>query len=261
VSVLTIGSADLAHWLGEFVWPFLRILALFSTAPGFSSVAIPARAKVAIAFVIALLVAPTLRHTVPLTLSWVTLVVAVQQVLVGLAIGFAMQLALAAMSFAGDLIGVQMGFGFAGLLDVQNRFEVPVISDLFGLIGLLLFVTLDGHLILLGVLVRSFEVVPIAPDAGITGAGWRALVRTGALLFQMGVWLALPVIAALLAATLALAVVSRVSPQINILSVGFPLFMWIGIAMTIALVPFLAPAVAHMIEVGLFAAGAALRGG
>lgn len=261
MSVLSISSADMARWLGEFVWPFLRILALFSIAPGFGSAAIPARAKVAIAFVVACLVAATLRHTVPLTLSWVALLLAVQQVLVGLAIGFAMQLALAAMAFAGDLIGVQMGFGFAGLLDVQNRFEVPVIADLFGLIGLLLFVTLDGHLILLGVLVRSFDVVPVAPNIGITGAGWQALVRTGALLFQMGVWLALPVIAALLAATLGLAVVSRVSPQINILSVGFPLFMWIGIAMTIALVPFLAPAVAHMIDVGLAAAGAALRGG
>jgi flagellar biosynthetic protein FliR len=258
--MLTLGSADIAHWLGAFIWPFLRILALFSVAPGFGSAAIPARVKVAIAFIIAWIVAALIKQTVPLTLSWTALAVAVQQVLVGLAIGFAMQLALAAMSFAGDFIGLQMGFGFAGLLDVQNRFEVPIIADLFGLIGLLLFLTLNGHLILLGVLVKSFAVVPVAPNSGITAAGWQALVRAGALLFQMGVWLALPVIAVLLAISLGLAVVSRVAPQINIISVGFALFMWIGIAATIALVPFLGPAVMHMIAVGLATAGAALRG-
>src|SRR5579875_2342931 len=132
--MLTLGSADIAHWLGAFVWPFLRILALFSVAPGFGSAAIPARVKVAIAFIIAWIVAALIKQTVPLTLSWTALAV------------------------AGDFIGLQMGFGFAGLLDVQNRFEVPIIADLFGLIGLLLFLTLNGHLILLGFLVKSFEV-------------------------------------------------------------------------------------------------------
>jgi flagellar biosynthetic protein FliR len=261
VSVLSLGSADISRWLGEFIWPFLRILALFSVAPGFGSAAIPAPARIAIAFVIAALVATAIGHPVPLTLSWAALFIAVQQVLVGLAIGFAMQLTLAAMSFAGDVIGVQMGFGFADLLDLQNRSEVPVISDLFGLIGLVLFLTLNGHLILLGVLIRSFAVVPVAPNGGITAAGWQALIRAGALLFQMGVWLALPVIAVLLAVTLALAIISRVAPQINIMSVGFALFMWIGIAATLTVVPFFAPAVAHMIDAGLTVAGAALRGG
>lgn len=259
--MLSLGGAEITRWLGQFLWPFLRILALFSVAPGFGSAAIPARAKIAIAFVIAILVAATIGQAAPLALSWAALMLAVQQVLVGLAIGFAMQLALAAMGFAGDFLGVQMGFGFAGLFDVQNRFEVPIVSDLFGLVGVILFLTLNGHLILLGVVVRSFAIVPVAPGSGITGAGWQALVRAGALLFEMGVWLALPVIAVLLAVQLALAVVSRVAPQINVISVGFAVFMWVGIAATIALVPFFAPAVAHMIAAGAAIAGAVLRGG
>lgn len=259
--MLTVSDSDLTRWLGEFLWPFLRTLALFSTAPLFSSAAIPARAKVAIAVVIAILLAAAIRQSAPLTLSWATAMLAVQQVLVGLAIGFAMQLALAAMAFAGDLIGVQMGFGFAGLFDVQSRFEVPVMSDLFGLIGLLIFITLNGHLILLGVLMKSFTVVPVAPGSAIGALGWHALVRAGALLFEMGVWLALPVIAVLLAAHLAVGVVSRVAPQINVMSLGFSLFMWIGIAATIALVPFFVPTVEHMIETGLATAEAVLRAG
>lgn len=259
--MLSFTDADIARWLGEFFWPFLRTLALFSTAPLFNAVVIPVRARVAIACVIAMVVATATKQSAPLTLSWVAMMLGVQQVLVGLAIGFAMQLALAAMAFAGDFIGVQMGFGFAGLFDPQSRFQVPVMSDLFGLLGLLLFVTLNGHLILLGVLVKSFAVVPIAVGSTIPPLGWHAVAAAGALLFQMGVWLALPVVAVLLAANLAVAVVSRVAPQINIMSVGFSLLMWIGLAATIALVPFFAPAVAHMIALGAAAAGAALRGG
>jgi flagellar biosynthetic protein FliR len=256
--VLTVSDADLTRWLGDFFWPFLRVLALFAAAPAFSSVAIPARAKVALAFVIAFLLAATIKQSAPLTLSWATAALAAEQILVGLAIGFAMQLTLAAMAFAGDLIGIQMGFGFAGLFDVQNRFEVPVMSDFFGLVGLLLFLGLNGHLVLLGVLVKSFEAVPISPGGGITAEGWRALAGAGEMLFQMGVWLALPVVAVLLAAQLAMALVSRVTPQINIMSVGFSVFMWVGIAATIALLPYFAPAVEHMIEAGLKVGGAAL---
>jgi flagellar biosynthesis protein FliR len=257
--VLTIGDADITRWLGEFFWPFLRTLALFAAAPPFNSVAIPARAKVALAFIIAFVIAATVKPAAPLAFSWATAVLAAEQVLVGLVIGFAMQLTLAAMAFAGDFIGVQMGFGFAGLFDIQSRFEVPVMSDFFSLVGLLLFLALNGHLVLLGVLVKSFEVVPVTVGSGIAAEGWHALAGAGAGLFQMGVWLALPVVAVLLAANLAMAIVSRVTPQINVMSVGFSVFMWVGIAAVIALLPFFVPAVEHMIEAGLTAGGAALR--
>jgi flagellar biosynthesis protein FliR len=249
--VLSITDTELVRWLGEFFWPFLRTLALFAAAPGFSSMAVPTRVKVALAFVVAAILAPVIQHSAPLTLSWAAAVLVTEQIAVGLAIGFAMQLTLAAMAFAGDFIGVQMGFGFAGLLDAQNRFEVPVMSHFFGLVGLLLFLSLNGHLILLGVLVKSFDVVPISPEAGITVQGWHTLASAGALLFQMGVWLALPVIAILLAAQLAMALLSRVAPQINLMSVGFSVFMWVGIAATIAVLPFFVPAVEHMIAAGL----------
>jgi flagellar biosynthesis protein FliR len=145
------------------------------------------------------------------------------------------------------------------LFDIQSRFEVPVMADFFGLLGLVLFLALNGHLVLLGVLIKSFELVPIGLG-GIAPGGWHALAGTGALLFQMGVWLALPVVAVLLAVQLALAVVSRVTPQINLMSVGFSVFMWVGLAATIALLPYFVPVVEHVIETGLAASTAALRG-
>jgi flagellar biosynthesis protein FliR len=256
--VLVFSDADLLRWLGSFLWPFLRTLSLFAAAPGFNSLAIPVRVKVALAFIIAVLISTAISPAPPLALSWVTALLVAEQVAVGLAIGFAMQLTLAAMAFAGDLIGVQMGFGFAGLVDMQSMFTVPVMSDLFGLVGLLLFLGLNGHLILLGVLVKSFAVVPIAADAGIAAPGWQALAGAGSLLFQMGVWLALPVVAMLLSAELAVALISRVAPQINLMSVGFSVFMLVGMAAMIGVLPFFVPAVEHMIEAGSQVAHAVL---
>jgi flagellar biosynthetic protein FliR len=155
------------------------------------------------------------------------------------------------MMLAGEFVGMQMGFGFASLFDFQSGFQVPVMGNFFSLVALLLFVALNGHLVLLGVLVKSFTIVPIAAGSGISAEGWRALARAGAILFQMGIWLALPVIAVLLATHLAVGFVSRVAPQFNVMSVGFSLFMWVGMAAVIALIPFFVPAVEHIIETGL----------
>jgi flagellar biosynthesis protein FliR len=258
--VLSFTDADLARWIGQFFWPFLRVMALFATAPGFSSVAIPVRAKTALAFVVTVAIAGSVKQSAPLDVSWTTAVLAVQQVLVGAAIGFAMQVTLGAMGLAGEFVGVQMGFGVATLFDMQSGIPVPVMSNFFSLAGLLLFIALNGHLVLLGVLLKSFTVVPIAAASGIAPDGWRSLARAGAVLFQMGVWLALPVIAVLLAAHLAVGFVSRVAPQFNVMSVGFSLFMGVGIAAVVALIPFFVPAVEHLIEAGLALAGSVLRG-
>ena len=258
--MLSFTDADVTRWLGEFFWPFLRILALFGAAPAFNSVSIPMRAKVALAFVIAVAVAGSVRQTAPVDLTWATVILAFEQVLVGLAIGFAMQLTLTAMMLAGEFVGMQMGFGFASLFDFQSGFQVPVMGNFFSLVALMLFIALNGHLVLLGVLVKSFTIVPIAVGSGISAAGWQALARSGAVLFQMGVWLALPVIAVLLAAHMAIGFVSRVAPQFNVMSVGFSLFMWVGVAAVIALIPFFVPAVEHVIEAGLALIATVLRG-
>lgn len=259
--MLSFSDAQLIGWIGQFFWPFLRILALFAAAPAFNSVTIPVRAKVALAFVIALAVGGTVKESAPLDLSWTTVTLAIEQVLVGLAIGFAMQLTLTAMTLAGEFIGMQMGFGFAAMFDFQSGFSVPVMANFFSLVALLLFVALNGHLVLLGVLVKSFTVVPIAAGSGIAAEGWRSLARAGAVLFQMGVWLALPVVAVLLAAHLAVGFVSRVAPQFNVMSVGFSVFMWVGFAAVIVLIPFFVPAVEHIIAAGLALVGTVLVGG
>jgi flagellar biosynthesis protein FliR len=247
----TWSEADLLRWAGEFYWPFVRTLALFAAAPVFNGATIPVPLKVALAAVLALLIATIAGQAVPLDLTWRSLVLTGEQILVGLAIGFAMQLALAAMSLAGDFVGVQMGFGFATLLGVEGNFAVPVMSDFFGLVGLVLFLAFNGHLILIGALVKSFAVVPVAVGSSVPSSGWAALANAGAMLFEIGVFLSLPVVAVVLTMHLAVGTISRAAPQINLMSVGFSVFLWVGIAATVALIPFFAPAVEHMIDDGL----------
>jgi flagellar biosynthetic protein FliR len=246
-----VSEADIARWLGEFFWPFIRTMALFATAPAFNATAIPNQIKVALALVIAVLIGGVVNQSAPLDLSWTTIVLTGEQILVGLAIGFSMQLALAAMAFAGDLIGLQMGFGFASLLGIQGSFEVPIMSNFFSLVGLVLFLAFNGHLILIGVLLKSFAVVPVAIGVAVPRSGWGALAGAGTSLFEMGVFLALPVVAVILTLHLAVGTLSRAAPQINLMSVGFSIFLWVGIAATIALVPYFVPAVEHMIDNGL----------
>ena len=259
--MLALTDGDIAHWLGLLVWPLIRGLALFAFAPAFGSNAVPAPVKVALGLAVATVIGGVAGPMAPLDLSWQTIVLVFEQVLVGAAIGFAMRVALSVMAFAGDLSGLQMGFGFATLLNPQVGVPMPAMADFFDLLGTVLFLAIGGHLLLIAALVKSFQIVPVAVAGGIVPAGWGALAASGAALFQLGVILALPVVAVMLAINIAMAVVSRVAPQLNIMSVGFAVFLWTGIAATALLMPFVAPAVEHLVDIGLRLIETALRGG
>jgi len=259
--MLALTDGDIAHWLGLLIWPLLRGLALFAFAPAFGSSAVPAPIKVALGLAVAAIIGGVAGPMAPLDLSWQTIVLVFEQILVGAAIGFAMRVTLSVMAFAGDLSGLQMGFGFATLLNPQVGVPMPAMADFFDLLGTVLFLAIGGHLLLIAALVKSFQIVPVAVSASIVPAVWGALAASGAALFQLGVILALPVVAVMLAINIAMAVVSRVAPQLNVMSVGFAVFLWSGIAATALLMPFVAPAVEHLIEVGLRLIETALRGG
>jgi len=251
--VPTVSDADIARWLGEFFYPFVRTLALFAFAPAFGANTVPTRLKVALALIVSLLIGSAIKEPAPLDISWTTMFLTVENIIIGAMMGFAMQLALTVMAIAGDLVGIQMGFGFATLLGVQTGIAVPVMSDFFALVGLILFLAFNGHLVLLGALIKSFDIAPVAPElAGnsLPASGWAALANSGAGLFEMGLFLALPVMAVVVTMQLVVGTLSRVAPQLNLMSVGFALFLWLGLAATIALVPYFVPAVEHIIDFG-----------
>jgi flagellar biosynthetic protein FliR len=181
-------------------------------------------------------------------------------VLIGLAMGFAMQVVFHAAEMAGELIGLQMGLGFATLYDASVPGMIPVIGQYLGIVVSLAFLAIDGHLLLLSALVESFQVLPFAPLSAPSGL--LALVEWGGSIFSYSLALSLPLLAALLITNLALGVLTRAAPQLNIFAVGFPLTILMGLLVLALALPYFAPTLERQFMEGLAAMlrlGAALR--
>ncbi len=227
--MLTFNEAQINAWLAPLVWPFLRILALFSTVPVLSSRSVPVRTKIALAFLIALAVSGVLPDAPMIGLNDPRALEAVaQQITVGVCMGLAVRFIFAAMELAGEVIGFQMGLNFAAFFDPTMNSQSSAMARFFGQITLLLFVVSGGHWMVIVAVVKSFAVFPV--DGGFMQTLQRLQLHTfGAEIFSAALWIALPVVGMLLFANLALGVISRVAPQINIFAVGFPLTLVIGI--------------------------------
>lgn len=227
--MVTFTSQQLDLWIAAFIWPFVRILALMSVAPVFGHLSIPARVKVGLAFLMALIVAPTLDIPAPVALdSAQGIALLLQQILTGLAIGFSITLVFAAIQLGGDLIGLQMGLSFASFVDPQSSTQTPLVGSLFTVLATLVLLAMDGHLIMLGAIVKSFAVVPMSADFQNT-LHWHALLGWGTEIFSIGLHLALPALAAIFLSNVALGVLTRSAPQLNLFAVGFPVTLLLGI--------------------------------
>jgi len=249
--MISFTAADIDVWLAAFLYPFLRILALMSSAPLFSHASVPVMVRVGLAFAITLVVAATLPAAPFVSpFSAAGMILVFQQVIVGVAIGLAMQLVFAAVTLAGDLIGLQMGLSFASFVDPQNAEQAPIVGGFLSLILMLVFLAINGHLALVAAMVDSFTFMPIGP------AGWKALdamrlVAAGSDLFATGVAISLPVVGALLLVNLTLGVLTRTAPQLNLFAVGFPVTLAVGLVMLLLAMPFALPALQQALERGL----------
>lgn len=237
--MLGFGAADLDLLLATYLYPFFRVLALLTSAPLVSHRSVPRRVRIGLAVLLTLLVAPTLPPTGSVSpFSGAGVLLILQQILVGAALGFAMQVAFAAIGLAGDMIGLQMGLSFANFVDPQHSGQSPVLGMYLGLLATLIFLAIDGHLFLIQALAESFRLAPIGPEA-LWGNRWTGLVAWGGELFRIGLHLALPVLAAMLAVNIALGVLTRAAPQLNLFSIGFPISLIAGLAMLALLLPYL----------------------
>ncbi|MFL6678495.1 MAG: flagellar biosynthetic protein FliR [Burkholderiaceae bacterium] len=243
--MISVNEATLMAWLTPVLWPFLRVLALFTAMPVLGQRNVPVRVRIALSFFIALAAAGTAPAgpAVPLDSPAAVLLV-VQQVLVGLALGFAVRIVFTAIEFAGEIIGLQMGLNFAGFFDPATAQQSTATSSLFSTMVAFLFIAMNGHLLVIQAVVQSLVAFPVSMEPfaflhAVRPETW------GAEIFRLGLWIALPLIAMLLFVNMVLGVIARVAPQISIFSVGFPITLsvgLVGIAFTLPLLqgPFVA---------------------
>ena len=227
--MLTFTEAQVLEWITPVLWPFLRVLALFGALPVFAQRSVPMRVRVALAFMIAFCAQATLptMPVIPLDSGPAVLAI-VQQILIGASLGFAVRIVFAAVEFAGELIGLQMGLNFAGFFNPMTGGEATATSRFYGVAVSWLFIVTGGHLALIAAVVQSFQAFPVGPEP-------FAFLRTvqpqvwGAEVFRLGLWIALPMIAMLSFVNLVLGIISRVAQQMNIFAIGFPITVSVGL--------------------------------
>lgn len=249
--MLTLTTAQLNGWIIMIVWPLSRILALIASAPITGNQQFPLSAKIGLAVFLTILVAPLLPEaSVADPASSAGVLLLMREVLIGLAMGLAMRVIFAGVSMAGDLIGLQMGLGFAQFYDPQSNAQAPVTGQFLGLMATLTFLALNGHLMLISTLVESFRHAPVDNAATLAGNA-MLLAQWGGTIMRAALLLSLPLIAILLVTNIALGVLSRAAAQLNIFAIGFPITIGVGFVALLAGLPYMIPVLEKLFAEGL----------
>ena len=237
--MLTLTSIEMNTWIASLLWPLTRILGLVTAAPLFGNKSFPISAKVGLGVILALIIAPTV-PALPAAdpLSMAGLLILVQEMLIGVAMGFSMRIVFAAVEMAGEVASMTMGLGFATVFDPQSRGRSSAVSQFVALIATLAFLSVNAHLVLLEVLAESFISLPISATP-MSGAMSLQVVRWAGVIFTTGLQLSLPIVAALLITTVALGILTRAAPQLNIFGIGFPISLGVGMLLLGQTLPYL----------------------
>jgi flagellar biosynthetic protein FliR len=238
---VNFSTADITLWVTQYFWPFVRIAAFVGVAPVFGTRNVPARVKIVIALSLTIMVAPILpkfQFTDPLSLAGA--VITIHQVLIGLVLGFIVTLVFSALIIGGQAVAQLMGLGFASMMDPQNGVSVPVVGQFYTVLATIIFLILNGHLILVDTLVGSFKTMPIGDYSLLPEKLWL-VVLWSKWMFIAALVIALPAITSLLLVNVAFGVMTRASPQLNIFAVGFPITILLGFIAMFASLPYFVP--------------------
>jgi flagellar biosynthesis protein FliR len=249
--MLTITSAQLLAWLGAFLWPLGRILGVMASAPIFGNRSIPATVRVGLSVLLSLIVAIQLPTSPDLDpLSWTGLLVLVNEFLIGVGIGFSWRIVFTGIEMAGELIGSTMGLSFATQFDPMSQGRSSAVSQLLSMLTVLLALSANLHLLFLEVLIQSFHSLPIGLDS-VDRRLFQQIAIWGGHMFAIGVQLSLPVVTALLIVNMALGVLTRSAPQLNLFSIGFPVTLGVGIVMIGLCLPYWSEPILKMLREGI----------
>ena len=232
-----IQEAELLGLISAFIWPFFRIGAMLITLPVFTGHTVPARVRLVLAVGVTLAAMPLTKRPLAVELfSFEGVTIAFEQILIGLFMGFVLQLVFAAVVFAGQTVAYGMGLGFATMVDPMTGIQVPVISQFYLILATLVFLTLGGHLVMIEMVVDSFQTLPMGME-GITRTELWKLVAWSSRLFAAGVLLSIPVMTILLLTNIGFGVATRAAPQLNIFAVGFPVTLLVGLVLVWVTLP------------------------
>lgn len=246
--MLTFTAAEIGGLVGQYFWPFCRIAGMIMVAPVFATSFIPVSMRVLFAVALTVAVSPIV-ETVPAVevLSFQGLLITVQQVLIGVTMGFLVQMIFDAVVIAGQTIAMSMGLGFAFMADPQRGVSVPLVGQFLFIMAILLYLAMDGHLMLIQVLVDSFRGMPIG-GGGLVRDDFWTVVQFGSEMFKGAVQIALPAVVALQTVLIAFGVMSRAAPAMNLFAVGFPAAMMLGFIILLVTLPFMQPAIVDLLE-------------
>jgi len=222
-------DVQIGQFIGQYFWPLTRIAAFVMAAPIFGTRVITARVRLVLSVMITVLVAPLLPILPPVTsLSLSVTIIIAQQVLIGITLAFIFQVVFQVFVLAGQYIAMKMGLGFAQMNDPANGVSVTIISQFYLLTTTLLFLSVNGHLAILQIIVDSFNIMPIN-ESGLSASDFYQIANLGGWMFASALTIALPVLTALLVVNIAFGIMSRSAPQINIFAVGFPVTLIFGL--------------------------------
>lgn len=222
---------QLIAYLASFIWPFIRVSSMFITVPVFSVNSVPPRLRIILSLLITFVIMPTLPAMPSIDLfspaGWL---VTVQQLMLGISTGFILQMVFSAMLFAGQAIAYSMGLGFASMVDPATGVQTPVIAQLFIIAASFLFLSVNGHLLLIEMLVQSFHTLPVS-IMDFDKAGLWQMITWSSQIFAGGLLLAMPVMATLLFVNISFGVASKAAPQLQLFGVGFPMTILLGMGL------------------------------
>ena len=236
--MVSFSGNDLIALIASFIWPLTRILGVIVIAPPFGNNSVPVQVKLILGVMIALIVTPIIPPLKNVDMISLTgIMILTQQFVIGSAMGFMMRVTFAGIEMAGEVIGLTMGLGFATFFNPQTQGRSSAISQFMVLLATLLFLTLNVHLSLIATLVDSFKTIPISTSLTM-GFSFQRLALWGAEIFSIGMRLSLPIVAALLITNIALGILTRAAPQLNLFGIGFPITIGVGFLMLSMVLPY-----------------------
>ncbi|WP_234494325.1 flagellar biosynthetic protein FliR [Vibrio maritimus] len=225
---MTITFTELTQWLGLIWWPFVRLTGLFLIAPFFGDKAIPMRVKILFAFVFSLLLAPMINTVPPFNpFSIDAIIFTLYQLVFGFLIGFSVMIFFTIFSIAGQAISMQMGLAMAIMNDPANGVSIAIIGRIMFITAMLLFLSIDGHLIVLLQLKQSFTHWPL--DSLFPFSSIDYVLKMVSWMFATGLLVAMPAIVVMLLSNITFGLMNKAAPALNVFALGFPMTMLLGL--------------------------------